>query len=118
MPAYHYLGVRNNGAVVVVHFGKCRVLDIITADRIGDDLYRLADDPGCRNLLLNFSGITGLSSVMLGKLLVLRKKMQHKQGQVKLCDVGSEVNEVFATTKLNRLLDIRENEAEALRTFA
>ena len=80
MPAYHYFGVRNRGAVVVVHFGKLRVLDIVTADQLGDDLYRLADEPDCRNLLLNFSGITGLSSVMLGKLLVLRKKMQHNRG--------------------------------------
>ncbi len=118
MPAYHYLGVRNNGAVVVVHFGDCRVLDIETADRIGDDLYRLTDEPDCRNLLLCFSGITGLSSVMLGKLLVLRKKMERKRGRIKLCDVGSEINEVFAATKLNRLLDIDTNEAEALKTFA
>ena len=82
MPAYHYLGVRNDGAVIVVHFGKCRVLDIVTADQIGDDLYRLADESECRNLLLNLSGITGLSSVMLGKLLVLRKKMECKRGNL------------------------------------
>ena len=84
---------------------------------MGDDLYRLADEPDCRALLLNFSGVTGLSSVMLGKLLVLRKKMQRKQGRLKLCDVGSEVHEVFTATKLNRLLDIHESEADALKTL-
>jgi anti-anti-sigma factor len=112
------MGVRNNGAVIVVHFGECRVLDIVTADRIGDDLYRLADEPGCQNLLLNFSGIKGVSSVMLGKLLVLRKKMQHKQGKLKLCEVGTEIHEVLDTTKLNRLLEVGASEAEALKTFA
>jgi anti-anti-sigma factor len=118
MPAYHYFGVRNNGAVVVVHLGKHRVLDIVTADQVGDDLYQLADQPDCRNLLLNFSGVTGLSSVMLGKLLVLRKKMEQKRGKLKLCDVGAEVDEVFAATKLHRLFDTGGNEAEALKTFA
>ena len=118
MPAYHYFGVRNDGAVIVVHFGQCRILDIVTADQVGDDLYRLADEPECRNLLLNFSGVTGLSSVMLGKLLVLRQKMEHKGGKLKLCDVGSEVGEVFAAMKLHRLIESGGNEAEALETFA
>ncbi len=118
MPAYHYLGVRNHGAVIVVHFGQYRVLDIVTADQIRDDLYRLADEPDCRNLLLNFSGVTGLSSVMLGKLLVLRKKMQCKRGKLKFCEVGSEVEDVFAATKLNRLFEIDHHEAEALTSFA
>jgi anti-anti-sigma factor len=118
MPAYHFFGVRNNGAVVVVHFGTCRVLDIVTADQLGDDLYRLADEPECRNLLLNFSGVTGVSSVMLGKLLVLRKKMQRKRGILKLCNVCAEIREVFTVTQFDRLLDIRDNEAEALKTFA
>ncbi len=118
MPAYHYFGVRNDGAVIVVHFGGCRILDIVTADQMGDDLYRLADEADCRNLLLNFSGVTGLSSVMLGKLLVLRKKMQQKRGKLKLCDVGSEVLDVFAATKLNRLFETAGDEAEALQAFA
>jgi anti-anti-sigma factor len=116
MPNHHYdLGMRSDGNVTVVNFGKCPVLDIVTADQMGDDLYRLADHPDCRNLLLNFSGVTGVSSVMLGKLLVLRKKMQCKRGKLTLCDVGAEVQEVFTIMKFNRLLDIHIS-ASALET--
>jgi anti-anti-sigma factor len=110
--------MRNDGNVTVVDFGKCPILDIVTADRMGKDLYRLADDPGCPNLLLNFSGVTGVSSVMVGKLLVLRKKMQCKRGRLKLCGVGAELREAFTIMKLTLLLDIQVTEADALRSFA
>jgi anti-anti-sigma factor len=117
VPTCSCLGVRNDGTVVVVDFGNYAVLDIVTADRMGEDLYRVADDPGCQHMLLNFAGVTGLSSVMLGKLLVLRKKMQRKQGVLRLCAVSAEVHDVFAATKLNQLLEIHNSEADALKTF-
>jgi anti-anti-sigma factor len=118
MPTCGVLTVWKSGDVHVVRFDGHQVLDIVTADRIGDELYDLIDQPDCQNLLLNFSGIVGLSSVMLGKLLVARMKMLCKRGEAKLCETGPELYEVFSETKLAQIIDIRGSEAEALEAFS
>ena len=118
MPTCDVLTVWKNEDVHVVRFDGHQVLDIVTADGIGDELYDLIDQPDCQNLLLNFSGIVGLSSVMLGKLLVVRMKMQCKRGKVKLCEIEPELHEVFSETKLGQIIDIQESEAEALKAFS
>jgi anti-anti-sigma factor len=118
MPTCDVLTVWKSEDVHVVRFDGHQVLDIVTADGIGDELYDLIDQPDCQNLLLDFSGIVGLSSVMLGKLLVIRMKMQCKRGQLKLCESGPELHEVFSETKLDQIIDIRESEADALEAFS
>ena len=117
MSVYRHLGVWRQGDVVVVRFGEHRILDERAIDILGDELYAVAEQEGCRNLLLNFSSVDRLSTVMLGKLLMVNKKMEAKGGKLRLCAIGPEIREVFNTTKLDRILDIRENEAEALKAF-
>jgi anti-anti-sigma factor len=118
MPTCDVLTVWKSGDVHVVRFDGHQILDIITVDEIGDELFGLIDQSDCQNLLLNFSGIIGISSVMLGKLLVARKKMQCKRGTLKLCEIGSELSEVFSATKVGQIIDIRRSEADALEAFA
>jgi anti-sigma B factor antagonist len=114
----HYLGVRNQGGVMVVRFGEHRILDELTIKKFGDELIRVADRDDCHDLLLNFIGVIGLSSVMLGIMLMLRKKMSLKPGRIKLCNVGPEIMDVFHATKLGQLFEILGAEQDALKAFA
>ena len=91
----HYLGLRKQDGVIVVRFGEHRILDELTVKKFGEELFQVADRPDCPNLLLNFTGVVGLSSAMLGIMLMLRKKMAQKSGKVKLCQVGPEIMDVF-----------------------
>jgi anti-anti-sigma factor len=112
-----YVGVRKQGDVTILRFGEHRILDQSVVDKIGGELYQVADRPDCRNLLLNFANVVGLSSLMLGTMLMLKRKMDAKGGQFKLCHVGAEIGEVFATTKLGQMFDIQDNERDALKAF-
>ena len=56
--------------------------------------------------------------MMLGKLVMIQKKMNAKGGKLKLCDLAPEVQEVFAATKLNQIFDILESEGEGVAAFA
>ena len=114
---YRHLGVSQCGNVTLVRFGDHRILNAVAIDLIGDELYGVADRPDCCKLLLNFAGVAYLSSLMLGKLLMLKKKVESQGGNLKLCDVGPEVQEIFKTTNLDQLLDVRENEVDALKAF-
>ena len=115
---YHHLGVWKHGNVIVVRFGDHRILDELTAQKIAEELYGVADREDCHNLALDFSGVLGLSTLMLGRLLTLRKKMASKRGRLVLCDIDPEVQDVLAATKLDTILEIMETEADALNALA
>ena len=115
--AYRYLGVWKYGPVIAVRFGEHRILDELTVKRIADELYGVAGRPDCQCLLLNFASVEQLSSLMLGKLLMLRKKMESKGGTIMLCDIGPEVQDVFEATKLAQIFNIHETEIDGVRAF-
>ena len=114
----HFLGLRKQGPAIVIRFGEHRILDELTVKKFGDELFHVADRPDCLNLLLNFTGVVGLSSTMLGIMLMLRKKMSMKPGKLKLCQVGPEIMDVFHATKLGQLFEILDTEQQALKAFA
>ncbi len=116
--ACHSLGLRKQGGVLRVRFGEHRILDELTVKKFGEELLHVADRPDCRDLLLNFIGVVGLSSAMLGIMLMLRKKMGQKPGKLKLCQVGPEIMDVFHATKLGQLFEIVDGEQQALKAFA
>jgi len=118
MLIYHHLGVWKHGDVVVVRFGDHQILDELKVKQIADELYGVADQADCRHLVLDFSSVLGLSTLMLGKLLVLRKKLASKDGKLVLCDLTPEVEDVLTTMKLNMILEIMDSEADALKALA
>ena len=118
MPIYHHLGVWKHGSAIVVRFGDHRVLDELTVNKIAEELYGVAGRADCQHLVLDFSSVLGLSSLMLGKLLMLRKKMASKGGRLVLCDISPEVEDVLTSTKLNEILEFMDSEADALKALA
>ena len=114
----HYLGLRKQGDVLVIRFGEHRILDELTVKKFGDELFQVAERADCRNILLNFFGVVGLSSAMLGIMLMLRKKMSQKPGKLKLCQVGPEIMDIFHATKLGQLFEIMASEQQGLKAFA
>jgi anti-sigma B factor antagonist len=53
----------------------------------------------------------------LGKLITLDKKVKAHSGKLKFSNIRPEIYEVFAITKLNKLFDIKADEADALAAF-
>jgi anti-anti-sigma factor len=98
----------------VVRFGDHRILDELTVKKIGDELLCVAAGAKCHHLIVNFTGVEGLSTLMLGKLLMLRKIMATKGGRLILCEIAPDIESVFVETKLTQILETRDTEAEAL----
>ena len=70
-----------------------------------------------RQILLDFDGVEFLSSAALGKLITLDRKVKTHKGRLKMCGFRSEVQNVLAVTKLDKVFDIRGDRAEALAAF-
>jgi anti-anti-sigma factor len=105
------------GDVTVVRFVDRKILDEANIQELGQELFQLIEDGNHSNLLLNFSSVEFLSSAALGKLITLDKRVKAHGGKLKLSNIRPEIYEVFAITKLNKLFDIKDDEADALASF-
>jgi anti-anti-sigma factor len=81
---------------------------------LGDELYEIVRRPDCVKLVLDFSEVEILSSVMLGKLLSAKKMMGEKGGVLRLCGICDNLRMVFTLTHLDHIFDIRGTLAEAV----
>jgi anti-sigma B factor antagonist len=117
MTEYRRLTIDEVGDVSIVRFRDQKILDDLNIQELGRELNHLVEVENRKKLLLNFSAVQFLSSAALGKLITLDKKMKAVDGTLKLCCIQPQTYEVFVITKLNRLFDIREEEADALAAF-
>ena len=110
------IDVADVGEVSVVQFKDRKILDESNIQEMGRELFELVDQKRTK-ILLNFMNVEFLSSAALGKLITLDKKLKAAKGQLKLSSIRPEIYEVFAITRLNKLFDIHDDEADALATF-
>ena len=117
MATNRHLEVSDVGDVTVVRLTDRKVVDEANIQELGKELFNLVEEDNRKNLLLNFSAVGFLSSSALGKLITLDKKVKAHGGKLKLSNIRPEIYEVFAITKLNKLFEIKDDEAEALAAF-
>jgi anti-sigma B factor antagonist len=117
MTVHRRLEVTEIGDVSVIRFVDRKILDEANIQKLGEELYQLVEAESRKKVLLNFSNVEFLSSAALGKLITLEKKTKNAGGQLKLTNIRPEIYEVFAITRLNKVFDIRDDEAQALEAF-
>jgi anti-sigma B factor antagonist len=102
--------------VKLVRFRGAALLNEAEADALGRGLLPLAEQPGQR-VVLSFLGVHQLSSLVLGKLIQVHKRLSENGGELRLADIEPPIYEVFAITRLDRLFKIFEREDEAVASF-
>lgn len=117
MGVHRRLEVADVGDVTVVRFVDRKILDEANIQEMGQELFQLVEEEKRGKIVLNFSSVDFLSSAALGKLITLEKKVKAHNGKLKLSNIRPEIYEVFAITKLNKLFDIKDDEAAALAAF-
>lgn len=118
MAGHRRLEVSEVGDVTVVRFVDRKILDVTNIHELGKELFALVEEQNKKKLLLNFTTVEFLSSETLGELIKLEKKVKQHTGRLLLSNIKPEIYEVFAITRLNKLFDIRDEEAEALAAFS
>jgi anti-sigma B factor antagonist len=117
MATHQRIDVSKSGDVTVVTFLDKKVLDETGIQELGQELFDLVERDNRRQLLLNFENVEFISSATLGKLIVLDRKVKTHKGRLKMSNIRPEILEVFQITKLNKVFDIRDQQAEALAAF-
>jgi len=108
---------QQNGDVLVVGFTDSKILDSQRIEQVGKELQETVAQAADKKLLLNFRGVSFMSSAMITKLVMLNKKCKAQDVQLKFCEVSPNVMEVFKITKLNKLFDIQSDEEKAVASY-
>jgi anti-anti-sigma factor len=101
-----HLSVQKQGEVITVGFAKSQMRDEQLVGEIAEELCSIAERAQQQHLVLDFSGVVGVSSIMLGKLVMLQARMKKQGGNLRLYKVGPEVRSVLAAMKLDRTLHV------------
>jgi anti-sigma B factor antagonist len=111
------LELKDIGDVTIASFTDRHLLDQKTVEMIGEQLFSLVDGTGRQKLLLDFSNVQDISSLAIGMLVTLNKKIRAAGGKLVLCRMDPELREVMAITQLDTMFTIRGDEDEALQAF-
>ena len=117
MATHRRIDVSKVGDVTVVKFVDRKILDEAGIQELGAELFGLVEHDNRRSIVLNFSNVDFLSSASLGKLISLDRKVKAAKGRLRMSNIRPEILEVFQVTKLNKVFDIREEEAEAIASL-
>jgi anti-sigma B factor antagonist len=109
--------VIDRGGVKRVRLRPEAILDEAPVEALGRALESLVGAPGQR-VVLSFLGVHHLTSLVLGKVIYLHKRLAGSGGELRLADIAPPLYDVFAITRLDRMFRIFEHEDDALASFA
>jgi anti-sigma B factor antagonist len=110
-----WVGVRQAGEIAVISVvGRLTIADGCTDLR---EKVRDTAERGLKNLLLNLSEVPYVDSAGVGEVMAAKKVMERRGGRMKLLQPSRAVRDLLHTIRLDRLIDIFDDEAEAMRSF-
>jgi anti-anti-sigma factor len=110
------LQVMERDGVKLARLRADAILEEAQVEALGRAFDSLVEMPGQR-VVLSFLGVRYLTSLALGKLIYLHKRLAEMHGELRLADIDPHLYEVFAITHLDRMFRIFEREDEALASF-
>ncbi|MCC5815515.1 MAG: STAS domain-containing protein [Leptospira sp.] len=104
----------NNGILVVNLEGR---LDVSVANEVEEGLADLIENGGHTKVLLNMKDVDYMSSSGFRACISTLRKLNSKEGVLKICNIKPAVKRIFDVIELTSLFDIYETEAEAVSSF-
>ena len=103
------------GEVLVVYLeGR---LDVSVANEVEEKLAELIDTAGHTKVLLNMDGIEYMSSSGFRACISTLRKLNAKEGVLKISNIKPAVKRIFDVIELTSLFDIYDSEENALNAF-
>lgn len=97
------------------------VFDLYGRITSGEAQFRLRDwicrsiEEGDTRIVLNLGGVTYIDSAGLGELIIARKSLGERGGQINLLNLTKKVQDVLVVTKLAVVFDLFDDETNAVR---
>lgn len=112
------LGREDFGEVTVMR----ATVPILRSDEMTEAVFRqlhaLVDDTGRSRLVLNLNGVVFISSMVIGKLVMLIHKVRRAGGRLAMCKLAATIFDLMQMTHLDEIVPIYGDEQDAVRSFA
>ena len=109
------LRVRTIERTAIVRFVDAEILFEDAAMRaVSQQLHQLVRDEGHTRLVVNFAGVSYLSSEVLGILAALQGEVDPAHRHITLSGLDPLLRDMLRITRLDGVFDVRNDEAEAL----
>lgn len=105
------------GDVHVVHLKGQGIVTEQNVMRVLERVRNLMNERSWDRVLLNFEGVTYVSSTVLARLINLERLSIDHRAQLKLCGLRPEVQDIFRITHLESSFEMHPDQAEALGAF-
>jgi len=102
--------------VVIVRFDNIDRFNALITEPVKEELKSLYNKPDTR-LILNLEGIKFIDSSGFGVFLSILKTANNNHGQFKLCNIETEVMELFRLLQLHNVFEIHNNLDECISSF-
>ena len=104
---------KKNDVEIVLFEGE---LDTTTSPEAGTHLNELREN-GSKKIILDFKGLDFISSAGLRILLANAQELKNAGGELRVCQLNDDVQEVFDISGFSTLLNVFDNETDALEGF-
>ncbi len=71
-----------------------------------------------KTMVIDLSSVTFIDSTGLGVLLFALKRLNQKEGELKLCNVTKPVRVLFELVRLHQIMEVYNSREEALASFS
>ncbi len=116
-------GATQKSKVTTRELGDAIVVDIVGRLALADGTAAVRDvigsvvQQGKKHIVLNLAAVDFVDSSGLGELVRTHASVRSHGGQLKLANPSKHVHDLLRMTKLDRVLDIEQDEASALNSF-
>ncbi|MEM6315109.1 MAG: STAS domain-containing protein [Planctomycetota bacterium] len=106
------------GPACVVTFGNPKLVETATINAAGELLTGLLEKKMQRRIVLDFDGVTSVSSAMIGELIRLHTKLTNVPGgKLVICNFDTRMAQLLKMTKLDKVLAMADDVDGALAQF-
>jgi anti-anti-sigma factor len=108
--------VEKQGSITIVNLV---IGTILTDDNdvLKDGLTSLLDE-GSRNIILDLSNTTYISSLVLASFVFIAKKVKEAGGNLVFCAANNKIKEILTVTNLDKVFDIAADRQEAVKRLS
>lgn len=104
------------GEVTIISLDAAAI-STLEADSIAGSLREVIDQQHPQKVVIDFSRVRFLSSMMLGLLVDIWRRMKEYGGRIRICSIDPQLTRVFRITHLDRIFEFSEDLESALEAI-
>ncbi len=112
-----HLECTEEGGVLVVRFIHEELCEVGLVRDIGEEFMAVTQAASGKKLLLDFTGVATMSSIMIGQLFVLRSRCRAESIDLRMCGLSPQLVKLLDLVHLTNFLQSYDDQRQAVAAF-